>query len=496
MIATVPQLALARDYFARAPARGVLTEVARRYRTSRPTAYRIVERVADAIRQGGAVNPLRRLRKQLAEAERRLEDAHQEIGDLQDRLKPDWRRIRRFIVQAAVSPVSLRDTCALVREAFRVEVSHEYVRTVVDAASIRARELFDRLAPAQHARRAVGDEIFLGDSPMLVVAEPHSLAVLAVAVEEHRDEKTWTKAFEALGELEIFASDLGKGLTAAVEARGWLHQADIFHALKILTESLSVEERRAYATIEEEYAWERRLEQLRDAGEDLRGVATNHALAHKKTQGALDRFDEIEKLVRRLRSAVHLCDEFGRWMSPEERERRIGPALDRLDALGLARRRRVAGYWRNPKLLSFAREVQRRLDALEVPPCDLDRRDLLDAASGAWARAAALLHGPGALVAVLRRQTAARSCADFGSLLAGVAAILNDALRASSAIECLNSLWRVYQQVKKSFGTDFAYLVALHHNLHVFTEGPRRRRTPFELLGVDAGTRDWLSLVV
>lgn len=77
-----------------------------------------------------------------------------------------------------------------------------------------------------------------------------------------------------------------------------------------------------------------------------------------------------------------------------------------------------------------------------------------------------------------------------------VAGVLDNAFRASSAIETLNSLWRVYQEVKKTFGTDFAYLVALYHNTHRFNEGPRKGRTPFELLGIDVATDDWLSLVL
>jgi hypothetical protein len=170
--------------------------------------------------------------------------------------------------------------------------------------------------------------------------------------------------------------------------------------------------------------------------------------------------------------------------------------MARLEELGFARRRRVAGYWRNPKLLTFAREAQTRLNAVEIPSGPLSSRDVLDAAVGAWALTRGLLKPRGALTATLRAFAASNTHPGFLAFREHVAAILDKILRASSAIECLNSLWRVYQQVKKSFATDFAYLVALHHNLHEFTEGPRRGRSPFDLLGVDAGTRDWLSLVV
>jgi len=205
---------------------------------------------------------------------------------------------------------------------------------------------------------------------------------------------------------------------------------------------------------------------------------------------------EIERLLRQMRSAVELTDASGRWMTPEEREQKITQAMTRLEELGLARRRRVAGYWRNPKLLTFAREAQRRFDALAVPAGPLPRRDLLDAAVGGWALHRGLLRPRGALIASLRVVAASPAHPDFLAFRERVEAILDASLRASSAIECLNSLWRVYQQVKKSFGTDFAYLVALHHNMHEFREGPRRGKSPFDLLGLDPGTRDWLSLIV
>lgn len=497
MVSIVRQLELARDFFARAPSFGALTEVARHNGISRPAAYRIIGCVAEGFRHGGPVQEIHRLRGELEKTRMRLRNADEKIRDLGRPRPPDWNRIHRFIVQAAVAPVSLRDSAGLVREAFKVDVSHEYIRQIVAAASARARKVQEGLAPQKKARQAVGDEIFLGDRPLLVVADPGSLAVLGLSVEERRDEKTWAKLLAPLGELSIFASDLGKGMTAAVEAREWPHQADVFHALKILSESVAVEERRCYQAIEEEYAWERRLRKLQAAGLDSRGVATNHALAKKKVQRALERFGEIEGLLRPMRHAIELCDELGRWITPDERDRRISQAMNRLDQLGLARRRRVAGYWRNPKLLTFAREIQRRLDALEVLPGPLDRRQLIDAAVGAWALAQGRLRGPGALTAELRAFAVARAYPDFfPSLRSQVAAILDEALRASSAIETLNSLWRVYQQVKKSFSTDFAYLVALAHNTHTFTEGPRRGHTPFELLGIDVGTRDWLSLVV
>jgi hypothetical protein len=382
-----------------------------------------------------------------------------------------------------------------VRVAFWIERSHTWAKQIIDRASQKAQEIFEQLAPWSKARQAVADEIFLGALPLLVVADPVSLAVLRVGVEEHRDQKTWAKLLEPFATLEVVASDLGKGLTAAIEERGWPHQADIFHALRILREALRIEERRCYELIEEEYAYERHVQKLKREGADTRGVATQYALARQKTQRALLRFGEIEHLRDQMRGAVELLDPLGRWICLEERQRRIAVAMARLEELGLARRRRVAGYWENAKLLTFAREIQAHLDALEILPGPLSRSELIDATVGAWALTHDRLRARAALIASLRASAARQANSDFTSVYAQIETVMESALRASSAIECLNSIWRVYQQVKKTFGTKFAYLVALYHNMRPFSEGPRKGRTPFELLGLQLPTENWLELL-
>ena len=72
MLSTVKQLELARDYFARVPARGALTEVAELHQTSRPTTYEVVQRIELAFRRGGPADELRHLRE---EARQRVRSA-------------------------------------------------------------------------------------------------------------------------------------------------------------------------------------------------------------------------------------------------------------------------------------------------------------------------------------------------------------------------------------------------------------------------------------
>lgn len=496
MLSQVRKLEVARDFFARAPAWGLLTEVASRHHVSRRAAYRVIGRMDDALGRGGPVQRIRQLESDLERARRDLQVAYKEIDQYKRQLEPDWGKIHRFIVKAAVSPPTLRSIAEQVLSTFEVPVSHEYVRGVVNQAGKRAREVHESLAPQRLARRAVGDEIYVGDRPMLVVAEPDSLAVLSLSVEPTLSLEAWNRVLSGLpDDLEVIASDLGRVLLAAIQGRGWPHQADLFHAEQTFRRSLASEERRAYRAIEDEYACESKLALLCNEDRECDELCERYEVLRRTSAQIVERFDRIECEARRLSDAVRICDELGRWIPVEVRVERIEAALRKLRELGLPHHRRVANYWRNPNLLTFARQIEERLGAVVWPEGPLSP-EIRDAAIGAWALQRRLVWGAGAKIAALRVLMAQRACGEFGALRIAVAAILDRALRASSAIECLNSRWRVYQQVKKTFSTDYAYLVALQHNMTPFSEGPRKGRSPFEILGIDSTRRDWLSLVV
>lgn len=67
--------------------------------------------------------------------------------------------------------------------------------------------------------------------------------------------------------------------------------------------------------------------------------------------------------------------------------------------------------------------------------------------------------------------------------------------RASSLVECFNSILRPIQQVKKQVTQEFLWLKVLHHNMKTFKQGKRKGKSPFQLLGIDFGTQDWIQLL-
>ena len=84
--------------------------------------------------------------------------------------------------------------------------------------------------------------------------------------------------------------------------------------------------------------------------------------------------------------------------------------------------------------------------------------------------------------------------ATFHRLVQQVQGILYTPKRASSLVESFNSKLRTVQYVKKHVSQEYLWLLAIKHNIEPFAHGKRQGHSPFELLGIDLGTNDWVDL--
>jgi hypothetical protein len=78
--------------------------------------------------------------------------------------------------------------------------------------------------------------------------------------------------------------------------------------------------------------------------------------------------------------------------------------------------------------------------------------------------------------------------------------ILYAAGHTSSLIECINGLLKMFLNNRRAFrnrDTAQAYLnlFVLWHNMRVYQRGKREGKSPFQWVGIDPGTNDWLELL-
>jgi hypothetical protein len=76
-----------------------------------------------------------------------------------------------------------------------------------------------------------------------------------------------------------------------------------------------------------------------------------------------------------------------------------------------------------------------------------------------------------------------------------VAAVLNSTVRASSAVECMNSVLRMQQSRHKRMTQPMLDLKRLYWNSHPFRSGPRKDACPYRSLGLGLPTFDFWELL-
>ena len=76
-----------------------------------------------------------------------------------------------------------------------------------------------------------------------------------------------------------------------------------------------------------------------------------------------------------------------------------------------------------------------------------------------------------------------------------VSAVLGDTFRASSAVECMNSVLRMQQSRHKRMTQPMLDLKRLYWNCHEFRGGPRKKACPYQVLGLDLPTYDFWTLL-
>src|SRR5439155_3977066 len=89
----------------------------------------------------------------------------------------------------------------------------------------------------------------------------------------------------------------------------------------------------------------------------------------------------------------------------------------------------------------------------------------------------------------------ALSGAEGQTAVAQVEKVLGQAWRASSLVECLNSVARMQQSRHRRMTAGLLDLKRLYWNCREFRTGRRRKETPYGLLGVRLPTTDWWALL-
>lgn len=464
-----------------------------RYAQERGVCRQWIYREAAALR-----NALANARHENEELRAQLRQAHQQHTELETRLAKavvvDAQKQEELACVGQARGVTLRDC----RELLAVLVPGQALRVAelgrrTKAAGKKAGELLAVLDEAARpkVREAAADDISVKD-PVWMVVEPESLCWLSGRLSDAVSGEAWAHEVAQLPNLEQVLRDGGSGLQKGValvnkhrQAEGksaLTDQGDHVHALRHGGVGLNKAQRQARQALAQAEAARKEVDACARPGQSRSGVATRARFAWQKAEAAMDAWQEQDAVWQQSQQALPLLTPDGALNTRPQAEAVLAETLPQLPDSAFAKAKR---HLQQPELLNYLDRVHATIAALpfaeEVQEAAVRQEGLCrrpEALQGETTKAAAL-RGVLLLCAVVLRK------ADKGlEAAAAVKDIFRRAYRASSLVECLNSVLRMHPAGHRRTTQGLWDLKRLYWNCHTFGAGRRRKTTPYERLGV------------
>jgi hypothetical protein len=334
-----------------------------------------------------------------------------------------------------------------------------------------------------------------------MVVEPESLCWMTGRMAEARDGVTWAQEFARLPGLKAVVRDDGTGLGKGVRLDNARRRVadlpefddtlDVFHTLREGGRALRKTWGAATRALERADAAQKGLDRLGRQGRSRQGHGTEANRLWRQAEGLWDQAVAAEAAWDRAKSAFEFFTHDGRLNDRARAEVIITAVLPDLSGQAWAKTRRLLLRRESFAFLDQApgRLAELGLDA-DVLSALLDLEGLrrhpwrLSAATRAWALA--------------RTVQLAKSCPDWREDASRVRAVLRGVWRASSLVECVNSVARMQQARHRKMTQGLLDLKRLYWNLRRFRTGRRKGQSPYGLLGLklpEMSFGDFLRLI-
>jgi hypothetical protein len=499
--------------------RGLVTDLADLFDTSRKTIYTIGQRVAEGV----LVRPNGRRPTQPDSPAPVDQSPYPTVTVTPSRVK------RAVLTNLLPGGMAIRAQQDSLQAALDISRSEGWISELILEAGERAGRKLDEidLSPLGQVVTA-RDELYFDDKAFLINVEPRHFVIVGGYVEEQCDSRTWgvalqldhhTRGLQIVG----LAEDGAKMYPASLrEAEMSVQvQKDVWHIETNARQAVTDLERMALKTLEWADNLLRRIN--KDGAQDDDTRLNEWVKADDEAEYLVNLSAEVRCLYGHLCDALELVD----WRSGEIRDREINEwllaeVLKELRKLGHPRVRKLVKFLEGQRgeMLTFLDWLeiklapwQRRL-ALHIPD-EAQRKFFQATVARAWRLNRAVANG----------HTSFRAQAEFAAaLVAELVAddpsalqlaeelfnILEGVVRTSCAAETVNSILRPYLTVKRSFQSRetaqaWLNLFWLWFNMHPLKRSKRRRgeqpMSPYQYASVkvyaDDGreTFDWLEAI-
>lgn len=353
------------------------------------------------------------------------------------------------------------------------------------------------------------DEIFFHRAPILMAVEPVSLVWLAGQRGPDRSGASWCEVIEPWPILEHVIADGGTGLANGVKLTNERRRAqaqergvepgpaitmglDVFHSQREMERVLQRQWKQVEHQLEEASEADAKVAQYKRRGRDARGVAGSAGRAWRKAERLFDEAVHVEEAVKQIKTALVWFDADGQLLSRGAAQQQLDKASEKLSGSQWSKVRRLL---QDARSLSHLDRLEKQLAETVAEP------QLREALTRLWTLSQQLKHAEddevgrwGALVA-MEQVLCGRLCPQWQEAYMQVDELLRQAVRASSAVEGVNSVVRMHQGRHRHVSQGMLDLKRLYWNCRVFREGKRKGSRPYDLLGLPLPTSDWWQLL-
>jgi hypothetical protein len=353
------------------------------------------------------------------------------------------------------------------------------------------------------------DEIFLHREPVLMAIEPHSMAWMAGQRGPDRRGESWCEVITHWPCLEHVIADGGQGLERGVKlanaARGAQGEAaetvsrqamtmglDVFHTQRELERVLQRQWKHAERQLDAASQADAKVERYKRQGRDPRGVSGVAGRAWRKAEGLFDQAVKAQEAVQQIAAALSWFDAQGQLYCRQTAQAQLDEATQQLQG----------DSWSKVKRLLSDERTLRHVDRLrEHLTSAVSEPVLRDALTRLWYVNNQMQQAQGDArmrlrqLVVIEQVLCERLCPQWHCAYRHVDALLRHAVRASSAVECVNSVVRMHQGRHRHVSQGLLDLKRLYWNCRVFREGKRKGKSPYDLLGLHLPSSDWWQLL-
>jgi hypothetical protein len=483
-----------------------VSQQAKQSNCSRQTVYERARKVLQAVTieyGGGPKN------QDLVKENQTLREENAHLrAQLQQAVEISQSQHQEFSAKARSMGLSLNQICVLLAVLLppKQAPARSTVERWVQAAGRAASRVLRRLDGQCKALVLWGclDEIFFHGHPIIVAVEPRSMMWFIGKRVTTLKGSIWAEQLKLWDALEYVVADAGRPLQGGIaqvqrqrcqDNQTFLASAlDVFHTKKEAREALAS----VWKEVERSWdAYDEAAEQVQKnkrAGIDSRSATQRAIRAWARTVKSFEHYETIEAAWKQAALALNVFRPDGQLNDRAWAEAQVASALPALVGRAWVT---VRNHLQAPEAFTFLDHLHSEL--ARVPVSD-ELRDVLVRVW--WLRrqrpretAEAPSVGASPVAHLVQQVLWHKVNEQYQVEYRQVAKILRGAVRASSLVECMNSVLRMHQARHRTVTQEMLDLKRLYWNCREFVGGSRRGKCPYEHLGLVMPSFDFWGLL-